>query len=220
MEQRELVHSVFTRQSVVLEALKARCLEKGIDIQRFTWLSSDVPPEFNPKDKELAVVLEVTLSDFNETFSFVWEWASSRFQESEIDEGFGVLRRSMKQMPGQTFQPWTIRWSQIKLDAYKKGRVRDVRTVERSPGLGILFLAAEHPRRIERISSRGRRAISLPGLVCSAEGATVTDTMVPFVGMEPLFRSLRRSGTRLVLVLAGRGRADDVMGPTFIPEYR
>jgi hypothetical protein len=220
MKRRDLVHGVFTCQNDVLAALKARCIEKQIDFHRFAWIGSEQAGHFDSGDRELAVVLEVTLGDFKETFSFAWEWAASRFKEATIIEEFGVLLKSMEALPGSSFQPWTIRWTRIKLDAYKKGKAQEVRAVEKSPGLGILFLAAEHPQRIERISSKGRRAVSLPAIVCSVAGATVSGSMVPYVGMEPIHTCLRRSGTRLVLVLAGMGRADNVMGPTFIPEYR
>lgn len=115
-------------------------------------------------DPGVAVVLEVTLGTFEETFEFAWEWACAgtqhggrRYDLRCPDEiKLGDLR------PLDEFRPNTRRWRRIKLDAHQGKKPIAVRDPRISPGLGVLFAAAQHP--FFSVNTKKVRCWYLPGL--------------------------------------------------------
>ena len=145
----KLVHSVFNPAADVLEALKTRCVERGIDFGRFSWAGSQEAISFTD-DPEEVVVLDVTLDTLQETFEFAWEWAKDGQDGSWRWEGLLSKPDRLRLLEGSdTFVPYMLRWRRIKLNTNIGKKPEDVRNPKMSPGVALVFVAAQHPARVK-----------------------------------------------------------------------
>ncbi|HEU0050630.1 MAG TPA: hypothetical protein VFQ60_01065 [Patescibacteria group bacterium] len=184
-----LVHGVYTRRGDLFENFIERCKEKGIDLARFSWLGFPAAiPHFDPNDPETVVVLDATLGTLRETFEFAWQWAKDGQEDSGRSNRMispAKIRLLSDERPddaegdGPDFTPWTLSWRRIKLDTNVGRRPFDVRD-PKSPGCALLFMAAEHPKRIKAMDRKKRLGFWLPGLWCMAPDDRVWRS-VPYV---------------------------------------
>lgn len=175
-----LIHSVFNTTESVLAAFKARCLAKGVDLTKFSWIGSEVAPEFDPEDPETVVVLDATFATLKQTLEFAWEWTKDGQEDSWHWEGMvsdasklrllSDNRKDNAKGDGADFMPWTISWCRIKLDTNVGKKPADVRDPKTSPGCALLFMSAEHPARVKATDYETRFGFFLPGLKCTAPG--------------------------------------------------
>lgn len=194
----ELVHGVFSRQSVVLAAFKARCAAKGIDFGKFSWIGSEVAPDFDPNDPETVVVLDATFGTLQETFEFAWAWTVDGQDDKWRYEGMlsdvkhlrllSDNRKDDAEGDGPEFKPYTLRWVRIKLDTNVGKRPIDVRNSNsdehsKPPGCALLFMSAEHPDRIKATDYEKRFGFWLPGLKCTDPGFEAW-RFVPYVSFN------------------------------------
>ncbi|OGL66998.1 hypothetical protein A2856_00725 [Candidatus Uhrbacteria bacterium RIFCSPHIGHO2_01_FULL_63_20] len=163
----DLVHGVFNAALVQLEAFKARCKDKGIDFDRFHFVGSETPPEFTD-DPEVVVVLDATLATLQETFEFAWEWTKDGQHDSYRWDGLNTDPAKLRLLEGaEAFEPFTLRWRRVKLDANVGKKPVNVRDPKRSPGVALLFVAAQHPERIKATDYKKRFGFWIPGLQCT-----------------------------------------------------
>lgn len=172
-----LVHGVFNTAEAVLAAFKARCTAKGIDFGKFSWIGSEVAPDFDPNDPETVVVLDATLDTLQNTFEFAWAWTVDGQDDKRRYEGMLSDAKKLRLLSddrkddaegdGPEFKPYTLRWVRIKLDTNVGKKPNDVRN-PKSPGCALLFMSAEHPARIKATDYEKRFGFWLPGLKCTA----------------------------------------------------
>ena len=180
LEQRaefRLIHGIYNTTADVLENFKARCAAEDIDSWKFSWVGPEAAPDFDLLDPETVVVLNATLDTLQNTFEFAWEWTKDGQEGSwRSDEGVGrsgELRLLLDERPdytegdGPDFKPWTLSWKRIKLDTNAGKRPIDVRN-PKSPGCALLFMSAEHPKRIKATDYEKRFGFWFPGLKCNA----------------------------------------------------
>lgn len=173
----DLIHGVFNKQVDVLAAFKARCVDKRIDLGKFSWDGPEQAPEFDPSDPETVVVLDATLDTLQNTFEFAWEWTVDWQVDSWRDEGMFSDAKHLRLLSddrndnargnGPEFKPYTLRWVRIKLDTNVGSKPSDVRDPKSSPGCALLFMSAEHPERIKATDYKMRFGFWLPGLKCT-----------------------------------------------------
>lgn len=164
----DLIHGVFNTTDNVLAAFKARCAAKGIDFAKFSWIGSEVAPEFDPNDPETVVVLDATLGTLQETFEFVWAWTADGQEKQWRWEFLASVPTKLALLDGLEFAPHTLRWVRIKLDTNVGSKPIDVRNAQTSPGCALLFMSAEHPKRIKATDYETRFSFWLSGLKCTA----------------------------------------------------
>jgi len=177
MAKSVLMHGVFDIIEAVLVAFKARCAVKGIDFSKFSWIGSEVAPDFDPNDPETVVVLDATLATLRQTFEFAWEWTKDGQDDSWRWDGMvsdaSKLRLLSDDRPdddegdGSDFKPWTLSWRRIKLNVGVNKNPIDLRNPKSSPGCALLFMSAEHPARIKATDYETRFGFWLPGLKCT-----------------------------------------------------
>jgi len=63
-----------------------------------------------------------------------------------------------------------LRWRRIKLNANIAKAPKDVRDQKTSPGLALVFVAAQHPGRIKATDYKTRFGWYVPGLECTVHG--------------------------------------------------
>lgn len=164
----KLVHGVFNSTANVFEATMLRLAEKGFLVSQFTWTGPREAPEFDSRDAETVVVLDVTLGSLGETFEFAWDWAVAVQGKSWRWEVFRTADDRLRLLQGaEAFQPLTFRWRRIKLDAHADERPLDVRDPHSSPGVALIHLAAQHPQRVRAIDREKRCGWFVPGLECA-----------------------------------------------------
>jgi hypothetical protein len=189
-----LVHGVFNKQDDVLAAFKARCAAKGLDFGKFSWVGSEVAPDFDPNDPETVVVLDATLDTLQNTFKFAWAWTVDGQERKRCWNGMlsdrNKLRLVSDERPddaegdGPDFKPWTLSWKRIKLDTNVGKKPIDVRN-PKSPGCALLFMSAEHPARIKATDYEKRFGFWLPGLRCLQTWEWSSSWRVPYVNFDP-----------------------------------
>jgi hypothetical protein len=166
----KLVHGVFNPAADVLEASMLRLAEKGFTVDQFTWIGPKEAPDFDPRDPETVVVLDVTLGTLQETFEFAYEWAAEgqenggwRWDDLNTDpDKFRLLQGS------EAFKPMTLRWRRIKLNANVGKKPIDMRSPDTSPGAVLVLVAAQHPARVKATDYKTRVGWCVPGLECTA----------------------------------------------------
>ncbi len=166
----KFVHDVFNPAVYVLAAFKTRCAVKGIDFDRFSWIGSEVAPDYDPNDPDTVVVLDATLDTLKDTFEFAWAWTVDGQEDEFRYEGVVSDSDRLALLDGLEFKPWTLRWVRIKLNANIGSRPIHVRDPRSSPGCALLFMSAEHPERIKDIDYEFGFGFFLPGLMCKDEG--------------------------------------------------
>jgi hypothetical protein len=75
---------------------------------------------------------------------------------------------SVSVIDGAHFEPWSLQWRRIRLNAHKGSCCAEVRDPNLSPGNALIYLAAQHPERIRSIDNHTRLSYWLPGLQCTA----------------------------------------------------
>jgi hypothetical protein len=164
------IHDVFNPAVYVLAAFKTRCAAKGIDFDRFSWIGSEVAPDFDPNDAETVVVLDATLDTLQNTFEFAWAWTVDGQEGEYRYEGVASDSDRLALLDGLEFKPWTLRWVRIKLNTNVGSKPIDVRDPEASPGCALLFMSAEHPERVKVTDDEWCFRFFLPGLKCKDIG--------------------------------------------------
>ncbi|MBT4857281.1 hypothetical protein HON52_03795 [Candidatus Uhrbacteria bacterium] len=165
MNDVELIHRVYIPTSSILCNFYVRCVKKSINFDRFTWDGSENPPEFDMDDPETVVVLEASLGSLRETHEFASEWAGDGQETYHPDEDIITDQSGLRLLKGsEEFQPWTLRWRRIKLDVNIYKGVDEVRDPKRSPGIALIYVAAQHPQRMKEILTHSRMGWSIPGL--------------------------------------------------------
>jgi len=164
----KLIHGVFNRSEDVLKATMERLIEKGFTVDQFTWIGPETPPYFT-QDNEVVVVLGLTLDTLQSTIEFAYEWATEGQQNGGWRwEGLSTDPDKLRLLQGsESFQPFTLRWRRIKLNANIGKKPVDVRSPETSPGIALVFVAAQHPERVKAINYRTRFGWYIPGLECT-----------------------------------------------------
>jgi hypothetical protein len=165
-----LVHGVFTKTDDILANFKARCVEKGIDFGKFSWISLQTAPGFYPNDPEVVVVLDATLDTLQNTFEFAWAWTVDGQDDRWRWDGMVSDHEKLALLDGLEFKPYTLRWVKIKLNTNIGKRPIDVRNSKSSPGCALLWMSAEHPARIKATDYEKRFGFWLPGLKCTVPG--------------------------------------------------
>lgn len=164
----KLIHGVYNPTVDILEATKARCAEKGIEFGKLSWIGSEQAPDFDPRDPETVVVLDLTLGTLQATSEFAWEWAKDGQESSSRWEGILFDPGKLRLLEGsEAFQPFTLRWRRIKLNTNVNKKPMDVRSPQTSPGVALLFVAAQHPQRVKATDYEKRFCWYIPGLECS-----------------------------------------------------
>lgn len=197
MIPQNLVHGVFNTTVDVLAAFKARCVEKDIDFDKFSWIGSKLAPDFDPDDPETAVVLDVTLGTLADTVDFAWAWTAdlqktSRRTDNMMSVDHNKLRlRSDKRYAdahgdGPEFTPYKLRWVRIKLDTNVGEVLYRALDEKESPGCALLFMAAQHPERIRAIDHKNRFGFWLPGLKRRAPGELQVWSYIPIVSYDQI----------------------------------
>jgi hypothetical protein len=162
-----LVNGVFTKTDAVLADFKARCEAKSIDFNRFSWVGSEIAPEFTD-DPEVVVVLDANLDTLQNTFEFAWAWTVDGQDDQWRWDGMISDSEKLVLLDGLEFKSWTLSWRRIKLNTNIGKRPKDVRNQKSSPGCALLFVAAQHPMRIKATDYEKRFGFWLPGLKCTA----------------------------------------------------
>ena len=205
-----LIHEVFNPAADVMSAFKVRCTEKDIDFTRFTWDGPEKAPDFDPKDLETVVVLEVNLSDLQESFDFAWDWTKDGQSASKRWGGMISSPNNLRLLEGsEDFKPWTLRWRCVKLDTNVGKKPVEVRDPKTSPGLALMYVAAQHPQRMKATDHTKRFGWFIPGLECK----TTRDKSwrsVPFIVLD--------SYTCVIFLEAYRYDKDD--GSLAVPVFR
>jgi hypothetical protein len=166
-----LIHGVFNPTVDVLESLKACCAKQSIEFDRFAWDGPEEAPDFDLKDPKTAVVLEANLGDLQETFEFVWGWTKEGQHTNWRWDGMDSCSDKLRLLSGgKDFKPWTLCWRRIKLDANVGKKPEDVRDPKTSPGLALLYVAAEHPECVMATDCKKCFGWYIPGLECTAPG--------------------------------------------------
>lgn len=214
-----LVHGVFNTAVDVLAAFKARCAVKSIDFGKFSWVSSEQAPEFDPNDPETVVVLDATLDTLKNTFEFAWEWTVDGQEDKWRWDGMVSDQKKLRLLTderpddaegdGPEFKSWTLSWRRIKLDTNIGKKPVDVRDPKSSPGCALLFMSAEHPARIKATDYEKRFGFWLPGLKYTAPGEDAWQ-FVPYVYFERDGRQVRLSSNWY----------DDSVGRLAVPSFR
>ena len=204
--RRNLVHGVFNKGAVVLKAFHARCIEMEIDYNRFSWKTGGRPPEFDPNDPEIVVVLEATLGSLRQTFDFAWEWIKDVHETQEREPELSSNPRFLESLRSIEFAPWTIAWRRIKLNANLGKNPIDCSEAEASPGCALLFVAAQHPEWIKQADGIGIRGPGLWLLGLAYDGGL----KVPYL--------YKQYDTKLLELSVGRGFTayQDIAAPTFV----
>lgn len=167
----KLVHGVFNPAADILEASMLRLAEKGFVVDQFTWIGPKEAPDFDSRDHEMVVVLDVTLGSLQETLEFAWDWAVEGQEDSWRWGGLETTPDKLRLLEGsEAFQPMTLRWRRIKLNVNVAKAPKDVRDPKASPGLALLFVAAQHPQRVKVIDYEKYFGWHVPGLECTAPG--------------------------------------------------
>lgn len=162
----KLIHGVYADPRDALSRFKIRCLGQGIASTKFRWVGPQEPPSFTD-DEEVVVVLDVTLDTLMRTFDFAWFWANEGWRGRGL--WGAVLCDSVPEYlrlleGAEPFQPFTLQWRRIKLNANLGKSPREVRSPQASPGLALLFVAAQHLQRVTAIDREKRVSWYLPGL--------------------------------------------------------
>ncbi|MEK7183452.1 MAG: hypothetical protein AAB776_02330, partial [Patescibacteria group bacterium] len=167
----KLIHGVFNRAEDVLKATMERLVEKGFVVDQFTWIGSNTPPDFT-QDTEVVVALDVTLDTLQATLEFAYEWAAEGQENGGWRwEGLNTDPDKLRLLQGSApFQPFTLRWRRIKLNANIGKKPIDVRSPEASPGTVLVFVAAQHPARVKATDYEKRFGWFVPGIECTAPG--------------------------------------------------
>ncbi len=170
----KLIHGVFNGTEDVLKNTLERLVKEGFTVDQFTWIGPETPPDFT-EDAEVVVALDVTLDTFQHTFEFAWKWVA----EGEKNDTWDPDKLRLLQ-GSEAFKPMTFRWRRIKLNANVGKRPIDVRSVQTSPGNVLVFVAAQHPARVNATDYRARFGWFIPGLECTVPGGEPW-RYVPFV---------------------------------------
>ncbi len=212
-----LVHDVFNTAEAVLAAFKARCAVKGIDFGKFSWVSPETAPDFDPTDPETVVVLDATLDTLQNTFEFAWAWTIDGQEDSWRWDGMHSDQKKLRLLSddrkedaegdGPEFKPYTLRWVRIKLDTDVGKKPGDVRN-PKSPGCALLFMAAEHPERIKATDYEKRYGFWLPSLKCTAPNGGAWRN-VPYVLFHRDYRQVKLDSDWC------DGSGDDLAVPSF-----
>lgn len=167
----KLIHGVFNRAEDVLKATLERLVTKGFTVNQFTWIGSETPPDFT-QDNEVVVALDVTLANLEDTDKFAYEWAAEGQENGGWRwEGLESTPDKLRLLQGSPdFKPFTLRWRRIKLNANIGKKPIDVRSPETSPGLVLVFVAAQHPARVKATDYKTRFGWFIPGLECTVPG--------------------------------------------------
>jgi hypothetical protein len=164
-----LIHGVFNRADDVLKAAVDRLVEKGFTIDQFTWIGPNTPPGFT-QDTEVVVALDVTLDSLKSTIEFAYEWAAEGQENGGWRwDGLSTDPDKLRLLQGsEPFQPFTLRWRRIKLNANIGQKPVDVRGPETSPGTVLVLVAAQHPARVKATDYKTRFGWFVPGIECTA----------------------------------------------------
>ncbi len=175
------VHGVFDTAADVLRATLDHLVAKGFNLSQFTWIGSETPFDFTD-DPEVAVALDVTLATVEETFNFAWNWVVEGQENSYRWEGIELGPDRLRLLAGsEAFQPFTLRWRRIKLDANVGQAPQTVHGSKMSPGMVLLFVIAQHPERVRATDYRKRFGWVIPGLECRSSGGDTQWQRRPFV---------------------------------------
>ena len=205
-----LVHGVFTKTDDILTNFQARCVEKGIEFTKFSWIGSQTPPEFTD-DHEVVVVLDATLDTLQNTFEFAWAWTVDGQDDSWRWDGVLSGSQHLRLLSDErsldaegdhsSFLPWTLSWRKIKLNTNIGKCSKDVRNPETSLGCALLWMSAEHPERIKAIEYKARFGFWIAGLKNTAPGGE------PFADVP--YVSFRRDDRRVGLGANPADRSND-----------
>ena len=167
----KLIHGVFNRAEDVLKATLERLVEKDFAVDQFTWIGSNTPPDFT-QDIEVVVALDVTLDTLKSTIEFAYEWAAKGQEGGGWRwDGLNTDPDKLRLLEGsEAFQPFTLRWRRIKLNASIGKKPMDVRSPDTSPGAILVLVAAQHPPRVKATDYKTRFGWFIPGLECTAPG--------------------------------------------------
>lgn len=161
MSQSGYQHS---EDSQFIDTLK-RISNGGYHPEKFEWMGN----KEKPKGSEgCLVVLDITLGTLQETFEFAWDWIKNtqednwRWSEVKSDPAHLCLLEG-----SESFKPFTLRWRVIEMNANIGKAPRDVRDPKRSPGVALLFFAAQYPDYIKSIDYEKTFGFYLPGLECT-----------------------------------------------------
>jgi hypothetical protein len=178
----KLVHGVYNPAPDIYESFKTRCTEKDIDVAQFRWKGPEQAPDFDPNDPETVVVLDVTLDTLQSTFEFAWEWIKDGQESDWRWDGLSTDADKLRLLEGSdAFESYTLRWRRIKLNTNVGKKPIDVRSVQTSPGLALLFVAAQHPARVKAMDYEKRFGWFVPGIECTAPDDELWQC-VPYVG--------------------------------------
>lgn len=196
-----LIHGVFNTTVDVLAAFKERCILKGIDFGKFSWVGSEQAPEFDLRDPETVVVLDATLDTLQQTFEFAWSWTAdgqcSEWRDNIMLSDANKLRllsddrQGDVQGDGPEFRPYKLRWVRIKLNTNIGRKPIDVHYQE-SPGCALLFMCAEHPTRMRTLGHEKYYGFWLSGLKCTAPNGQ-WQNYVPYIHFNRLYQQVRLS---------------------------
>jgi hypothetical protein len=132
------------------------------------WLSSTDPPKLYSEG--VAVGLYATLGTVSETFKFWWKvlQQESRVHGIECVQEHGIgFKDNVRVCQHQRFQPYTIRWVQIRVDMGRRSSVAQARaetTGDLLSGPELLAVAAQHPNFLRTRDGKQRPYLRLGGL--------------------------------------------------------
>lgn len=162
-----LIHGVFNPMSNVYQNLFARLSSCNLSRQ-FTWATPQVALGFT-NDPEVVPCLCARLSSPGETFEFYTDYLRSSHPNSYRYEGLRSDAKYLRLWNNQPFQPNTLSWSLLKLNANFQKSPKNVRTQSTIlPGLEVLAVAAHHPERVRKMNGTAQRPhLWMGGLECS-----------------------------------------------------
>lgn len=187
----KLIHGVFNSITNILKSLALRCADKGIALSKFTWVGGETCPFAFTDDPEMVVVLDITLDTLHSTVDFAWDWTCDGQDANWRWEGMLSDPSKLRLLEGSdAFVPYILRWRRIKLNTDIGKKPMDVRNPQASPGVALLFVAAQHPQRVKVIDYKTKFGWYLPGLQCTVPGNDVWQD-VPYVDFDRVHREVR-----------------------------
>ncbi|MBP7134297.1 hypothetical protein KBA73_03700 [Patescibacteria group bacterium] len=118
-------------------------MAEGMDLSRFTWLTSREPPPF-PTQKHAGLVLDVTLGSLRDTFEFAWRLIVANGKRTLRDVPLRTDSKHLRQR--SSFRSWTLAWRTMSFT----GEGSESEIEEEATGCSALFALAEHPKLVRQ----------------------------------------------------------------------
>jgi len=139
-----LIHGFYNPMDVVVRNFRLRWKDPQ-DIPKSCSGDPAMIPDFDLTQADVAVVLSVCLTTWEETVKFAWDWfklgqAGQPLPPHPLELPSCVLKRP----DGDCIHPVQLRYRRIHMRA-SIGTALSAESTEADPGLDVLFLLAQHP---------------------------------------------------------------------------